>query len=559
MKKFIPLIPLFFALLSCGNHSFDDIFDDVVNKTFGTGLKHPDNPNIIPQDIKSFSASDFPSSVSLEDKFPPVQSQGTYGTCVAWSTGYALKTALNAIEKNWTASDLAKPENQTSPKDLWLTVPSNRKGSGCHGTAFTYAMDALIADGAASLADVPYNMSGSCDASNSTAKGNPNNRLANYRKIAINGNLWSTPGVKVEGMEVENFKNYLAQGRPILFGAKVCDRFDSWKSNAVFSVDGSSNCGGHGMVLVGYDDDMGENGAFRVRNSWGTTWGDNGSIWVDYNLFVTNFCDEAYVAQNPNSPEPNPNPPANIIDLLTSFAEDYPDPENLGNPRARAFSYQVYNNGSTKILASDDWGVYYILYNAYDANDDYEIIFEDHYTDRRGKPCTKPNDFDNKVCYGEYPTNALAGGIWNNMDIEPGKKAGEAETGGRDLEIPYIMPEEITGDYYLVVFADYENVIEETNEDNNYYFMTAEGGKPLKFENGVMLSKPRNSNTSGVLAKRAKQAPVHSVVDLGELNAYTPQEIKKLLGRDKKSGVLAKKVAKYREKKTNPVKRIKRQ
>jgi hypothetical protein len=48
------------------------------------------------------------------------------------------------------------------------------------------------------------------------------------------------------------------------------------------------------------------------------------------------------------------------------------------------------------------------------------------------------------------------------------------------------------------------------------------------------------------------------VVDLGELNAYTPQEIKTLLNRDKKSGTLAKKIAEYRES-AHPVKRIRRQ
>ncbi|MDR2583297.1 MAG: hypothetical protein LBC75_07450 [Fibromonadaceae bacterium] len=556
MKKYF--VPLLFVLLGCGNHTFDnivdDIVDDVVNKIFGTGLQ-TDSLNVIPQDVIRFGdadASSLPSSISLEDKFPPVQSQGQFGTCVAWSTGYAFKTALNAIEKNWTASDLAKASNQTSPKDLWLAIPSDKKGRGCNGVAFAYAMDALIANGAASLADVPYNMSGSCDASSSTAKGNTNNKLANYRKIAENQKL-SEIGNKIEGMEVENFKSYLAQGRPIIFGAKVCDRFHSWRSSAVFSDDGYLSCGGHGMVLVGYDDSKGTDGAFRVRNSWGERWGDNGSIWVDYNYFLKKFCKYAFVAQNPNTPPPEdpviPNPPPkNTYDLLAKFAEDYQDDENPNNPRARLFSYEVYNNGSMEILAKQRWGIYYMYYNAYDANE-YEIIFEDYYTDEYGKPCTKPDD----VCWGKYEnTSAITGGLWNNMNVKPGKMAGEAEAEG-GFEMPYEMPS-ITGDYYLVVYADYENVIDESNEDNNFYFITSEGGKPLQFKNGVMQSTPLNS---GVLAKRAK-TPAHSVVDLGELNGYSPTEIKTLLKRDKKSGVLAKKVAKYR-KNANPVKRIKKQ
>ena len=558
MKKYF--VPLFFVLLGCGEHSFDNIFDDivdnVVNKSLGTGLLSPDNIDIIPQDIKSFSTASLPPSVSLEDKFPPVQNQGQYGTCTVWATGYALKTALNAIDKNWTPADLAKPQNQTSPKDLWLMIPPARfRGENCYGSVLEFAMDALIASGAASMKDVPYDMANSCNNSPSSAKGDPNNKLANYRKIAVNGKLLTKPTNKVEGMEVDNFKSYLAQGRPVLFGARLGDRFKYRRDDkSVLYSDYNNNSMGHAMVLVGYDDNMGDNGAFRVRNSWGTDWGDNGGIWVDYNFFVTDFLNEAYVAQNPNSPEPNPNPPANIIDLLTSFAEDYQDPEKPENPRARLFSYEVYNNGSMEILAKQRWGVYYMYYNAYDA-EEYELIYEDYYTDEHGKPCTKPGDLDNEVCYGKkYPTNALAGGYWNNMNVKPGKMAGEAEA-SNGFEMPYIMPS-ITGDYYLVVYADYEDVIKESNEDNNFYFITADGGKPLQFENGVMKSEPMNSK---VLSKRARTAPVHSVVDLGELNAYTPKEIKTLLSRDKKNGIFAKKVAKYREKKTNPVKRIKKQ
>ncbi|HTK19385.1 MAG TPA: C1 family peptidase [Mucilaginibacter sp.] len=36
----------------------------------------------------------------------------------------------------------------------------------------------------------------------------------------------------------------------------------------------------HAIVLVGWDDSK---HAWLVRNSWGTTWGDNGYAWVDYN------------------------------------------------------------------------------------------------------------------------------------------------------------------------------------------------------------------------------------------------------------------------------------
>ena len=550
MKRY--LILLFFTLLSCGEHSLDDLegtFQDVL----GTGLLLEEHPETIQWDVKSFSdasASSLPPSISIEDKFPPVQSQGGYGTCSAWSTGYALKTALNAIEKNWSPSDLAKAENQTSPKDVWQIIPPSKyKREGCKGAAISNVMFALISKGAKSLAEVPYSMEGQCEG---TSNGDQSNKLANYRMIAISS-YNSNPA---KGMDINNFKTYLAQGRPILVVAKLGDRFMKWwdKSSAVLSSD-VNETRLHAMVLAGYDDSKGAAGAFRIRNSWGEDWGDKGSVWVDYDYFLK-ICLEAYVAQNPNAPS---NPPApDSYDLLANLVEDYPDPENRNDPRARVFFYEVYNNGTKEILASQKWGVYYMLYSAYQAND-YKIIFEDYYTDERGKPCTKPEDFNNKVCWGKYEnTEAIAGGIWNNMNVKPGKMAGEEEAGEYGFEVPYTMPK-INGSHYLVVYVDYKDVIRESDENNNMYFITDIDGKPLEFVWGVMQPTSASSAASAVLGKRQRPAPVHSVADLGELNAYTPQEIKTLLNRDKKNGTLAKKIAEYRENPAHPVKRIRRQ
>ncbi len=38
------------------------------------------------------------------------------------------------------------------------------------------------------------------------------------------------------------------------------------------------------MVVIGYNDTK---NAFKVMNSWGTKWGDNGFAWIDYANFPT--------------------------------------------------------------------------------------------------------------------------------------------------------------------------------------------------------------------------------------------------------------------------------
>jgi hypothetical protein len=541
MKKCV-FLPFIFALLGCGEHSFECstiecLLDGGTSILSVTGyLAEEENFLVIPQDIMSFADNaSLPRDYSLENKFPPIGDQGQYGTCVAWATGYNLKTALNAIEKNWSASDLSRAANQTSPKDLWQSIPSNKKGANCEGVAQEYAYDALISNGAASMAEVPYSNMGNCSG---TSSGKASNKLANYRKIAYNETLRGS-GTRVEGMTVENFKGYLSQGRPVVIGAKLGDRFMRWNNSAVISSDTYNNPGMqhayHAMVLSGYDDSK---NAFRVRNSWASDWGDKGSIWVDYDFFVTRFCTGAFVAQNVTSAA-NDNPPSgSSYDLLALLAEDYPDSES-SNERGRAFYYEIYNNGSSPVLASQKWSVLYLYYNAYDANE-LEIIFEDYYTNESGKLGE----------YGKYTqTEALAGGYWNHVNVQPGKKAGEAEFGSEGFEIAYEMPS-ITGDYYLVVFADAYEKIQETNEDNNFYFITAANGKPLKFNKGVLQSKIETPAvaSANVLAKKAgRGAPAASVAELGELNGYTPQEIKTLIKRSKQNGTLAKKVAQYRE------------
>ncbi|MCL2102000.1 MAG: hypothetical protein FWH22_09850, partial [Fibromonadales bacterium] len=302
----------------------------------------------------------------------------------------------------------------------------------------------------------------------------------------------------------------------------------------------------HAMVLVGYDDSK---NAFRVLNSWGTSWGDRGSIWIDYDFFLNNFCFAAFVAQNPNAQPPKENEQqlSSDYDLLASFADDFRNPKGT-NARDRAFTYSIFNNGSKDILASQRWTVIYMYYNAYNANE-FGIIFEDYYTNQYGK-LGEWDDYDSSL--------ALAGGTWNHVNVAPGKMAGEAEFGTEGFQINYTMPN-ITGDYYLVVYADAFDVIKESNEDNNFYFITAANGKPLKFTNGIMQSIPAKatvaSNSDNILGKKMERiAPATSVAELGELNAYTPQEIKLLLSKSKQNGVLSKKNAEYRNNNANPIK-----
>lgn len=223
-----------------------------------------------------------PEAVSLEHFFPPIGDQGRYGTCVAWSTGYNLKTALNAIENKWTPAQLADPANQTSPKDLWMGVPSERKGKYCEGTIFEAAFSVLMTKGVSNMKKVPYSNLGTCKGN---FVGDTTNKIAGFNHVVSSGGL---PSVK-------QIKAYLNDTIPLVFAANVGEIFSGWKSNSVFKISDNGKKGGHAMVLVGYDDSK---HAFRIRNSWGVSWGDNGSAWVDYDFFMNDFCEEVFVVSN---------------------------------------------------------------------------------------------------------------------------------------------------------------------------------------------------------------------------------------------------------------------
>ncbi|MBK8808396.1 MAG: C1 family peptidase [Bacteroidales bacterium] len=570
IKKFrsISLI-LFISITSVvfvqctGNDTIDDIIGglvtNVVTGWFGMEGDNAENLEELEDDIDIDDNVVTKTKVDLTDKLPPIGDQGSYGTCVAWSIGYNLKTYIEAVDKQYTKSQLTDAKYQFSPKDLFYAINSSDKGDNCDGTSFEAAFDVLVSRGVAPLSDVPYTNLGKCNTTPSsswTTVAN-NYKIANYRKI--------------DYTNLATLKSYLADGRLVAIGAKLGDNFMNADSDEILSSETYGYTGKHAyhaVALAGFDDSK---SAFRVVNSWGTNWGDNGYIWIDYDFFVREFCFCAFVATNKKDVSYNPDRNndgvvddsekiTNNYDLVSWELSDYKDtdPEYVDSLRARAIDYNVYNVGEYDISKTKDWNILYVYYNAYNANDFGVMIFDyysDDYKDPKKEDCIDgvcPDNYGNLAYQDNVPAAhkpGLSQNYWNNVDVLASHSVsydiGSNEDPG--FTFYYDVPENVTGKYYFVLIADGYDVIEEYDESNNYMYFTAENGEPLEILNGVVKSQIKSTVLKSFSKPtRYAKSPKPTVLSEKNVNAYTPQEIGKMLNHHKKTGLLQEKVEHFK-------------
>ncbi len=505
------------------------------------GWNGTDNVSTVPTSVTNanlFSAGNLPASVDLLPHFPPVGDQGQYGTCVAWASGYNMKTVIDGIQANLTAAQLASAGNQTSPKDLFWAVPDAKKGNDCNGTNFTDALDLLLNRGAATLQTVPYTNMGNCANSGVqqtwTAEANQR-KIKNYRKIEPS---------------VNSVKEQLANNIPVLIGAKLSDNFMTWNSDAVYNANSTYNQVGqhalHALIISGYDDSKGANGAFRVVNSWNANWGDAGYIWVDYNFLVNQFVFDQnfYIAStdggtNPPSPTPTP---SSGVDVATWVFGDESNYFNSGIDNERVVYYNLYNIGAATASASANWSMYYVYFNAYDANDYGVLLYDEINTSIATNTYQiDPND----------PNHVTL-----NIDLPANTDLAAVGFGSTQIYQVYYTPQSLTGSYYLVLVADAEGAFDEGNEQNNFFYTT--GQYPKTFQNGYSnrtsaaqagqnLVEYKFINNDRATTANLKDSKYNTLVTPQTPNAYSSEEIGIMLKNKKKSGDLARKIQEYKQ------------
>jgi bacillopeptidase F (M6 metalloprotease family) len=79
-------------------------------------------------------------------------------------------------------------------------------------------------------------------------------------------------------------KTLLSQNHPLIAGTSIDDNFTNATAGMIWNTFNGVYGSNHGYVICGYDDSR---HAYKVINSWGTSWGDNGYTWIDYDFFGT--------------------------------------------------------------------------------------------------------------------------------------------------------------------------------------------------------------------------------------------------------------------------------
>lgn len=103
---------------------------------------------------------------------------------------------------------------------------------------------------------------------------------------------------------LQRVKTYLAAQMPSMFGFSVFESYSQTKTNGgkfPFPCPGEKIVGGHAVVAIGYDDSMKiknttcgkeTTGAFLIRNSWGTNWGQGGYGWLPYDYILQGMAED---------------------------------------------------------------------------------------------------------------------------------------------------------------------------------------------------------------------------------------------------------------------------
>ena len=204
-----------------------------------------------------------PASVDLRSYASTIEDQGQLGSC----TGNAIASAIELIDR--------KSSKRLEISRLFIYYEERVLERTVNYDAGAYIRDGIkvcYTKGAPLETLWPYNLRKWATKPTTAAYSDALKRkVTGYQRCA-------------------NFaavKNAVALGNPVIIGFDVYESFEqgTWQQSGGSglmpypNVNTEQLLGGHAVCIVGYNDNL-DGGRFIVRNSWGTSWADNGYFYM---------------------------------------------------------------------------------------------------------------------------------------------------------------------------------------------------------------------------------------------------------------------------------------
>lgn len=298
-----------------------------------------------------------PKSVDLSSYVPSVIDQEDFDTCIPIASTYYLRTMLEAIRLGVKNDDGYNKIDalRYSPSYIYASIRRDTAKFDCK--TYTYiedAMEALKTKGAVLYKELEYP---NCNPDLSKFTPKPESQILDYVRLF---------SLIDDGNKVNATKKSLADNLPIIVGLqvnvtlkklgrlawfwhKIKDFFGFEDEEfALWKPDDANLIEGHGVCLVGYDDTkFGKQGAFKIVNSRGKYWGDDGYFWILYSDYER-LAKQAYQAIMPQVPKED----IKYSGEVSYLTDAYGNANDLYSPENEAGVLKNYKTDSLNFLTS---------------------------------------------------------------------------------------------------------------------------------------------------------------------------------------------------------------
>ena len=291
------VISFMFLLVVGTSYAQDEFFMDGCLPDDGTYNQLPRKAELLTRDYKSM-----PKVYSLKQYCPKVRSQGGHGSCTSWAAAYAARTIAEAVKYGWTDNEKITSE-AFAPLFVYALIKDYKmypRDVNCKkGTLVSHAVKLMKEIGVPKCASFDVLCA-------SYVEEGLKEEAQNY-KIDDYTTLFSIDEENsVE--KIRKVRKSLSEDRPVVIAMHLPSSFmhagSNWDGQDT-DVDPSKH-GYHAMCVIGYDDYK-DGGSFQIMNSWGSTWGDKGFVWVRYDDFAK-YVDQAYELYVKKAEQPKPGP-----------------------------------------------------------------------------------------------------------------------------------------------------------------------------------------------------------------------------------------------------------